>query len=210
MDGSMKATEQILQIIKREGSASAKSIATALSITSMGARQHLQQLQEKGLLRFEDVKVKVGRPNRYWSLTAKGHSHFADRHGDLTVQFIDAIEELYGEDGLNKVTQLRSERTLTTYQEKLSSITDIEDKLNTLVKLREHDGYIAELFIDPDGYTLVENHCPICKAATRCEMLCHSELTIFKTLLGNNYNIKRTEHIISGQRRCSYKITTAK
>ncbi|MCJ2378122.1 transcriptional regulator [Vibrio sp. ZSDZ34] len=205
----MKATEQILQIIKREGSANAKSIATALDITSMGARQHLQQLQDKGLLRFEDVKVKVGRPNRHWSLTAKGHSHFADRHGDLTVQFIDAIEELYGEDGLNKVALLRSERTLDAYQEQLSAITNIEEKLNALVMLRERDGYIAELFVDSDGYTLVENHCPICKAATRCDMLCQSELTIFKTLLGSNYSIIRTEHIISGQRRCSYKITTA-
>ena len=35
------------------------------------------------------VKVKVGRPARHWSLTQKGHEQFADRHGELTIQFID-------------------------------------------------------------------------------------------------------------------------
>ncbi|MFM2651716.1 transcriptional regulator, partial [Vibrio alginolyticus] len=49
-------------------------------------------------------------------------------------------------------------------------------------------------------------HCPICKAATRCPSLCQSELSVFQSLLGYDTKVERTEHIISGQRRCVYRI----
>ena len=72
--------------------------------------------------------------------------------------------------------------------------------------LREQEGYMAELSQTEQGFTLIENHCPICKAATRCPNLCQSEFNVFQTLLGEDIRIERSEHIIQGQRRCLYHI----
>ena len=202
----MKSADKILQTIKREGAVTAKQLADALDMTTMGARQHLQTLENDDLLTFEDLKVKVGRPTRHWSLTKKGHAQFADRHSELTIQVIEAVENLFGQEGLQKVADEREAKTLAHYQEELSLCFDSFSKLKRLVELRQQEGYMAELEKTDCGYLLIENHCPICKAATRCPSLCRSELAIFQTLLGDELSVERTEHIVAGQRRCVYQI----
>ncbi|ELG2043885.1 transcriptional regulator [Vibrio fluvialis] len=205
----MKTIDRILHTIKREGAVTAKQLADDLGMTTMGARQHLQALEDDGVLAFHDVKVKVGRPTRHWSLTRKGHDQFADRHGELTIQVIEAVEHIFGKEGLAKVAAEREAQTLTQYQNVLAECTDLHSKLATLVELREQEGYMAELEQTEHGYLLIENHCPICKAAKRCPNLCQSELNIFQRLLGEEYRIERSEHIIEGQRRCTYLIAAA-
>ncbi|CAE6881822.1 metalloregulator ArsR/SmtB family transcription factor [Vibrio sp. B1FLJ16] len=202
----MKTVDRILQIVKRDGSVTAKQLSSELGMTTMGARQHLQGLEDEGILSTHDVKVKVGRPTRHWALTQKGHEQFADRHGELTVQFIEAVEHIFGKEGLEKVTSEREKLTLQNYRQHLASCDSLESKLRKLVSLREQEGYMAELEQDEHGFILIENHCPICKAATHCPSLCQSELNVFQTLLGSETSIERTEHIISGQRRCIYRI----
>ncbi|MGY5617651.1 helix-turn-helix transcriptional regulator [Vibrio cincinnatiensis] len=203
----MKTIERILHTIKREGAVTAKQLANDLGITTMGARQHLQSLEQDGILDFYDVKVKVGRPTRHWSLTQKGHNQFADRHGELTIQVIEAVEHLFGQEGLAQVTAEREIQTLSYYRSALHACHSLTSKLQTLVKLREQEGYMAELEHTESGFMLFENHCPICKAAKRCPTLCLSELNIFQQLLGEDCVIERSEHIISGQHRCAYRIT---
>lgn len=53
---------------------------------------------------------------------------------------------------------------------------------------------------------LLENHCPICAAATKCLNFCRSELQLFQQLFADIAVVSREEHIIEGARRCAYKI----
>ncbi|MGF1721694.1 transcriptional regulator [Vibrio kyushuensis] len=205
----MKSSEKILQAIKENGEITAKQLALDLDMTTMGARQHLQILEDEGLLSYHDIRVKVGRPTRHWSLTSKGHAQFADRHGELTIQMIDAVERLFGQDGLEKIAAEREKQTLTNYQKLISSSGSLEGKLKVIVEQRRSEGYMAELQPLEVGYLLIENHCPICKAATRSPVLCASELNVFQSLLGDDYQVNRTEHIVQGQRRCAYLIKQA-
>ena len=124
----------------------------------------------------------------------------------MTIQFIEAVEHIFGKDGLEKVTSEREKLTLQSYRQHLEQCDSLQSKLETLVTLREQEGYMAELEKDENGFILIENHCPICKAATRCPSLCQSELSVFQSLLGRDTKVERTEHIISGQRRCVYRI----
>ncbi|PMK05010.1 metalloregulator ArsR/SmtB family transcription factor [Vibrio sp. 10N.261.55.A7] len=202
----MKSSEKILQTIKEKGEITAKQLALDLEMTTMGARQHLQILEDDGLLEYHDLKVKVGRPTRHWSLTEKGHSQFADRHGDLTIQMIDAVERIFGQEGMEKVAAEREKQTLIAYQKLIADSQTLEEKLVKLVQQRRSEGYMAELESLQDGFLLIENHCPICKAAIRSSVLCASELNVFQALLGEDYQVNRTEHIVQGQRRCAYKI----
>ncbi len=202
----MKTTDRILESIKRNGAVTAKQLSEEFGMTSMGARQHLQALEEEGLLEFEDIKAKVGRPNRHWSLTEKGHNQFSDRHKDLTIQVIDAVEHLFGQEGLEKVALERENSVYQSYQAAMAHCRDLRCKLNTLVELRSAEGYMAELQETASGFLFIENHCPICKAATRYRSLCQSELNVFQRLLGSEYVVSRTEHIVDGERRCVYEV----
>jgi predicted ArsR family transcriptional regulator len=64
--------------------------------------------------------------------------------------------------------------------------------------------------VQPAGggdFLFIENHCPICAAATACQGLCATELSLFRDVLGPDASVERTEHIVSGDRRCAYRVT---
>lgn len=202
----MKTIDKILYHIKRQGPVTAKALAEEFKLTTMGVRQHLQGLEEDGLVDFMDIKAKVGRPTRHWSLTGKAHRRFADRHGELIIQMLDSVEVIFGTSGLHQVIERRENQTFEQYRNALASGSDLKEKLEILTTLREQEGYMAQLRQEGDDFILEENHCPICHAATRCPSLCQSELNIFQRLLGNQVRIERNEHIIAGERRCAYRI----
>src|SRR5438094_184163 len=60
---------------------------------------------------------------------------------------------------------------------------------------------------DGDAFLFIENHCPICAAANVCQGFCSTELDLFKSVLGPDVAVERSEHIVSGDRRCVYRVT---
>jgi predicted ArsR family transcriptional regulator len=66
---------------------------------------------------------------------------------------------------------------------------------------------MAEVKRDGRGFLFVENHCPICAAATVCQGFCSTELDLFRSVLGPGVSVERFEHILSGDRRCAYRIS---
>ncbi|CAI1944598.1 iron-sulfur cluster biosynthesis transcriptional regulator SufR [Serratia grimesii] len=202
----MKTPELILLQLKTLGPHSAKMLAERLDITPMGIRQHLQSLEKRELVCYEEARTKVGRPTRYWSLTHQGHAQFADCHDTLATALLGSAQQLFGTEGIEQLLSVREDKLYQRYAEELSEETGHQAKLNRLVRLRQHDGYMAELFEHPQGMLLVENHCPIGVAATACSSLCDSELQLFHRLFGHSYRIERTAHAISGSRHCAYLI----
>ena len=69
---------------------------------------------------------------------------------------------------------------------------------------------MAESWAEGDGYVLVENHCPICVAATACQGFCRAEQETFREVLGPDVSVERIEHITAGDRRCVYHITSGR
>jgi predicted ArsR family transcriptional regulator len=66
---------------------------------------------------------------------------------------------------------------------------------------------MAESKKNRDGsYVLIENHCSIRSAAEACVGLCERELDLFRSILGTGVEVEREEHIVSGDRRCVYRI----
>jgi len=202
----MKTHDKILQLLKTRGALTAKTLANELGLTTMGIRQHVQALEESGDVTFKDEKAARGRPTRYWSLTEKSNNHFANRHDELTVQLIDSVIAVFGDDGLDKLIANREESSMQTYRLALADKYGVEEKLAMLAKLRSDEGYMATVTIEDDFYWLLENHCPICAAATKCVNFCRSELHLFQSLLNDVAAVTREEHIVEGARRCAYKV----
>ncbi len=202
----MKTHDKIIELLKTQGPLTAKVLASELSLTTMGIRQHMLALEESGELTFKDEKATRGRPTRYWSLTEKSNSHFANRHDELTVQLIDSVIAVFGDDGLEKLIANREKSSMRAYRLALADRYGVEEKLITLVKLRSDEGYMATMTQEDGFYWLLENHCPICAAATKCVNFCRSELHLFQNLLEDVATVTREEHIIEGARRCAYKV----
>src|ERR1700746_2371339 len=100
---------ELLYILKSRGPLAAGGVARVIGITVVCVRQHLAKLHAEGLVAFDDQSGEIGRPKRFWRLTAKGHGRFPDTHGDLTVNLISGIRSVFGEGGLDRLIEARAE-----------------------------------------------------------------------------------------------------
>jgi predicted ArsR family transcriptional regulator len=79
--------------------------------------------------------------------------------------------------------------------------------LEVLISFRNEEGFMAEVQRQPDGsFLFIENHCPISAAANVCSRLCDAEMDVFRAVLGEGVTIERAEHMMTGARRCAYRI----
>ena len=199
----------IVERLKR-AEATASELAQALDMTEAGVRQHLDALAENGLVVSVSRPAQGrGRPPTVWSLTDLAQDLFPDRHDDLTVDLIAAVKTALGENGLQQVIDARTEAQRAAYVKAIPKRGPLRARAEALARVRTDEGYLAEVVDNPDGkgVLLVEHHCPICTAATACQAFCSSELELFREVMGSGVEIHRTQHIVSGDRRCTYVMT---
>ncbi|SHM54920.1 transcriptional regulator [Chryseobacterium carnipullorum] len=201
------AADRILMFLKMRAEATSLLISKELSITKEGARKHLLNLAEEGLITSVSKSEGVGRPSTYYTLTEKGLSQFPDSHADVTVQILRSVKNLLGDNALDLLINDREKTTYQRYEKALLNAESLEQRLDVLVKVRSEEGYMAEWTKEDDAYFLIENHCPICAAAAECQGFCRAELSNFQNLIGQAYRVERVNHILSGGQRCVYKIT---
>jgi len=202
----MSDTQQrLLYLLKTRGPLTAQQLAEILDLTSMGARRQLESALAEGLVQCEDRAAGIGRPGRWWSLTSSGHARFPDRHGEVVVQLIGQLRAQLGDEGVETLIATREKQMATDYRAQVDAQTTLAGKVNALAEIRTREGYMAEIKVDADGLELIEHHCPICAAASKCQSFCRSELQLFRNLLPEA-SIERSEHLLSDGARCVYRI----
>lgn len=201
------ATDRILMFLKMRGEATSLLISKELAITKEGARKHLLNLAQEGLIKSVAKSEGVGRPSTYYVLTEKGLAQFPDTHADVTVQLLRSVKNLLGENALDLLINDREKSTYQRYEKALVNASSLEERLDILSDIRNEEGYMAEWKKEGKDYFLIENHCPICAAASECQGFCRAELSNFQNLIGSTYKVERVQHILSGAQRCVYKIS---
>ena len=204
----MQTRRAIVQLLKTEGALDSTTLGRRLKLTPMAVRQHLYALQGEKLVTSEERPVPRGRPAKYWMLTPDAARLFPEAYAELSVALLSAVEDTFGEKGMQRLVDARLTRQQRDYTARIPASLPVEKKLQRLAQLRSAEGYMAEVRRDGKGaFILVENHCPICAAATACQGLCASELALFRSVLGPHVDVERTEHIVGGDRRCAYRVT---
>lgn len=206
-EGAERTRRAIVKLLKHNGSMDALSLASQLGVTAMAVRQHLYDLQEQRLVTFKEESRTMGRPAKMWTLTSEANRLFPDGYADLTVSLIESLKEAFGDEGLEKLLDIRNRKQLEDYRSKVPASLPLKEKLMTLAEARTAEGYMADVIENSDGsFCLVEKHCPICEAAQACSGLCKKELDMFQHIIGDGIEITRGEHILKGDNRCVYWI----
>lgn len=202
-----RGEERLLFTLKTRGAMTAHHLARRLDISVVAVRKQLARLAEAGFVTHRELAEGRGRPERLWRLTAEGHQRFPDSHSDLTLELIASVRAVFGEDGLNRLIKERERVAEAAYDAELRGRADLEDRVAALARMRRREGYMAEVErLGGEAFLLVENHCPICAAAEACQGFCRSELAVFRSVLGSDVSVVRTDHILAGARRCAYRI----
>jgi predicted ArsR family transcriptional regulator len=203
-----RTADRLLMLLKTRGTQTTRALADVLEISVPGVQQQLNRLEADGLIESRTTNGAVGRPALQWSLTEQALARFPNTHAELTVTLIDSIRRTLGEAALEKVVAERETSSRARYRESLAGLKTLRAKLKRLAELRSAEGYMADLEALPGrSWILAENHCPICAAAQCCQGFCRHELEMFRELLGPDVAVEREEYILSGGRRCAYRIT---
>lgn len=202
-----KTRRRIVKLLKTEGAMDSASLASRLKVTPMAVRQHLYALQQEKLVDAEERPVPVGRPAKFWRLTKDADRLFPDAYAELNAALITSVQDAFGPDGMVRLLDARFARQRADYASRITASAPIATKVQQLARIRSDEGYMAEVKRDGTGFLFIENHCPICAAATVCQGFCAGELDLFRSALGPRVSIERAEHILSGDRRCAYRIT---
>lgn len=205
-----KTRRVIVDLLKQEGPLTSAQLADHLGLTGMAVRQHLYALQSEKFVTVEERPVPIGRPAKHWQLTPEADRFFPDAYAELNVSLINALGDAFGAKGLERVLEARCARQQADYARRIKPSATLKQKLQQLARVRTEEGYMAEVKSGEKGsFLFIENHCPICVAATQCQGICTTELDLFRKVLGPDVAIEREEHIISGARRCTYRIKRA-
>lgn len=200
--------KRLLMLLKTRGPLQASDAGMILGTTGEAARQQFVKLAKEGLVVSEAQTRGVGRPIQLWQLTEAGNAQFPDTHSELTVQLLGLIRSQLGDSALELLIDSREQETRTQYCQAMVGANSVTERVERLVAIRSREGYMAQLQVESDGsLLLIENHCPICAAAASCQGFCRAELAVFQQVLG--VPVERVEHILSGSRRCTYRIRLA-
>lgn len=198
--------DRLLFLLKMRGPQTASELGTRLRITAEAARQQLARLESEKLVSSKTEVRGVGRPVQVYRLAPAAQKRFPDTHAELTAQLIGEIRDVLGEQSLDKLIRAREIDTRKRYAALLVSERTLAKKVARLAEIRNREGYMATWNQEGDSFLLVENHCPICAAATACLGFCSSEQSIFQHVLGRDVQIERIEHLLAGSTRCAYRI----
>lgn len=198
--------DRILMLVKTRGPLATAELARVLELTPEAARQQVQKLVQGGLLDGRQAPIAgAGRPRQRWALTEAGHRRFPDAHAQLSVQLIASVRELFGEAGLDRLIGQREAETRALYLETCQA-DSVAGRLRQLAEVRSREGYMARLEADGADWLLIEDHCPICAAATVCQGFCRSELQLFREVIGAEAEVEREQHLLADATRCVYRV----
>jgi DeoR family transcriptional regulator, suf operon transcriptional repressor len=203
--------QDILQYLLKSGQATAHDLADDLDISPQAIRRHLKDLETEGLIEHYAMQVGMGRPQYMYRLSKQGRDRFPQGYSNFAVSFLDTLVETVGEQQVGEVLRKQWERKAEEYRQSIGTGT-LQERVAKLVKLRQQEGYMAELLLleddrngTPERYILSEHHCAISEVAESFPSVCGHELEMFSAILPDCI-IERTHWINKGEHNCGYLI----
>jgi DeoR family transcriptional regulator, suf operon transcriptional repressor len=215
---TLPSTKQdILQLLLKQGQASAQGLAEQLNVTPQAIRRHLKDLEEEGLIHHQTVQTGMGRPQHVYQLSPTGRDQFPNRHDEFALDLLDTLAETVGKDQMQSILRKQWQRKAIEYQQQLGQ-APLSERMANLVKLRQAEGYMAEYHpLTEDGaanpqpihaptqFIFTEYNCAISHIAESFPGVCDHELEMFAIALAD-CQVKRTHWLVNGEHRCGYLI----
>lgn len=196
----------IITLLKTKGSMSVGDLSKLLGITEMAVRRHLNTLERDSLIESRLVRQAMGRPAHLYSLTAEADELFPKKYQFLTLDLLEELEAVSGQEQVNLLFERRKDRLISRYEDRMIG-KPFSERVMELADIQNANGYMVELEEQGDGtYVLQEYNCPIAQVANQYNHACSCELAMFRNLLGQEAHVERTECLAKNGSKCTYII----
>lgn len=195
----------ILEILKREESATVNDLAERLDMAPVSVRHHLDLLIGDGLVATPRVQrnAGAGRPQQIYALTAEAHAYFPNRYRELANSTLAVLKQTLPPDILLTTMRDFAHRTAAQASPGLNGLPAAQ-RLQVTVHLLNDMGYMAGYEASNGDMVLHTCNCPYADLAGDHQELCHMDLSLVGELTG--LEAERIHHIANGDGRCSYRL----
>src|ERR1700735_5001602 len=131
----------ILAEIKRSQGLSVSQLCDRINLSYMGVKQHCVSLERDGYLDTWRRPKGMGRPEKAYRLTPLAQDFFPSEHTNFTGEILRSLEEVYGPAAPDKILYQIYQNQTTKMQAKVTGNT-LEERIRSLVALRDQDGYM--------------------------------------------------------------------
>lgn len=199
---------QVIEFIKRNGSATIKELEDVLRVTTNAVRQHLQALQAEGYIERRQVNVGVGRPHHAYSITEKAHELFACHCDDLALTLLEEVFTLEGEDRAKLLLNRVSDRLASRYASSVQSEV-LQERVEQLAEALSQRGVLTDVSVEDDNMIVLHAYnCPYHELAQEHRSICEMDEDVLRKVLGSDVNLSAC--MMDGHRGCSFVVSNLK
>ena len=177
----------------------------------MAVRQHLYALQREKLVTAEERRVPIGRPAKYWRLTREADTLFPDAYAELNVALIDAVlDDVRPAAGCSACSRRAEAKQRAEYSARISRSGAAQDAAAAAgaraVRRRLHGR--GEAGRPRHSFSSSRTTVRFARPPRRVRDSARPSSISFGAVLGPGVAVERTEHVVSGDRRCVYTVSS--
>lgn len=202
------AKAALIDMMKIEGEISVDDAVDELGLAKTTIRQHLQLLEQYGLVKRRQQRQGRGRPRIMYSLTEEAGEFYPSLEAELLQEL---VEYLIRQGNLGLVDDFFRQRWRTD-SERLQAQAEAAGggwraRMDALGAFLSERGFLPEIDGHTEGQTdgdqLKVCNCPYRPAVSATRLPCRLELQMFEQVSGRS--VERTEYILDGDPCCVYQ-----
>jgi predicted ArsR family transcriptional regulator len=200
----------VLRELRLEGRLAVAELARRLEASYMAIKQHCEDLHELGYLdRIRVPRTEVGRPEIFYRLSAKAGCLFRETGPEFTLELLDTIRALFGENAPDRLLFLHFQRMTERWQPRLRKAASLVERATLLAGLRESEGSVIRCRYEPaTGFWIEEFHHPLQKIMARYPRVQAMDLRMMEQLLGERIQRREIPGGPGGPSRIEFHIAT--
>jgi DeoR family suf operon transcriptional repressor len=204
MDRSSPAW-QVIEYIKRNGSATIKELEDLLGVTTNAVRQHLQALQADGYIVRRQVNSGVGRPHHAYSISAKAHELFACHCDDLALTLLEEVFALEGPERAAMLLGRVGDRLAKRYASSVRGEA-LQERVEQLAEALHQRGVLTDVHVEDENVIVLHAYnCPYHELAQEHRAICEMDEEVMRKVLGSDVNLSAC--MMDGHRGCSFVVS---
>ena len=154
-------------------------LAEQLNVSVQVMRRHLRSLEEDGLVQASPAPEGPGRPSNRWQLTTKGQGQFPDGSEHFALGLLESLAGTLPPELVNSLLEQQALQKAGDYRQQVGE-GSLRERLERLVDLRRHEGYVAEFYAEGEGWVISEFHCSVMRIAEQFPCVCDQELQLIR------------------------------
>lgn len=195
---------EIVNLAKARGEISIDDVVEELGLAKTTIRQHLNRLDQLGLVEKSSKREGRGRPKLIYSLTDTGERLFPSGDAEIARELVKYLQKTGNDELIRKFFEEFWKRRRSEFQLRCDATgaDTLEEKLQVLYELLDEQGFMPEIDFNGDTASIRECNCPFSETVKASRIPCELEAQFMQWIV--DADAERVAFIPDGASACTY------